>query len=54
MIAASGISVAALGWLREITLPLPALPRGTTVQDVSITGQGVLVHLAGQNVSFGG
>ena len=54
MISASGMPVAALGSLREITLPLPALLRGTTVQDVRITGQGVLVHLAGQNVRFGG
>jgi hypothetical protein len=54
VISASGMPVAALGSLREITLPLSALPRETTVQDVRITGQGVLVHLAGQNVRFGG
>jgi DUF2993 family protein len=54
VISAAGIPVAALGSLRDITLPLPALPLGVTIQGVSVTGHGVLVHLAGQNVSFGG
>lgn len=54
VISAGGIPVAAIGSLRDITLPLPALPLGMTVQAVSVTGQGVLVHIVGQNVSFGG
>ena len=52
VIAAGGIPVALLGPLGDITLPLPALPLGMTIQDVSVTGQGVLLHLAGQDVSF--
>src|SRR5262249_40579758 len=54
VISAGGIPMAALGPLRDIKLPLPGLPLGTTIKDVSVTGQGVLVHLVGQNVSFGG
>jgi hypothetical protein len=54
VIAAGGIPVTALGPLRDITLPLPALPLGMTIQDVGVTGQGVLVYIAGQNVSFSG
>jgi hypothetical protein len=53
VISAGGIPVAVLGPLRDITLPLPALPPGMTIQGVSVTGQGVLVHMAGQDVSFG-
>jgi hypothetical protein len=53
VISAGGIPVAVLGSLRDVALPLPALPLGTTIQGVSVTGQGVLVHIAGQNVSFG-
>jgi hypothetical protein len=53
VISAAGIPVAALGSLRDITLPLPALPLGMTIQGVSVTGHGVLVDLTGQNVSFG-
>jgi hypothetical protein len=54
VIAAGGIPVAALGPLRNTTLPLPALPLGMTIQDVGVTRRGVLVYIAGQNVSFGG
>ena len=54
VISAGGIPVAVLGTLRDITLPLPALPPGVTIQSVSVTGKGVLVYIAGQNVSFGG
>jgi LmeA-like phospholipid-binding len=54
VISAGGIPVAALGSLRDITLPLPALPLGMTIEGATVSGQGVLVHLAGQNVSFGG
>jgi hypothetical protein len=53
VISAGGIPIALLGSLRDITMPLPALPPGMTIKSISITGQGVLVHLAGQNVSFG-
>ena len=34
-------------------MPLPALPLGMTIKGISVIGQGVLVHIAGQNVSFG-
>jgi len=54
VISAGGIPVAALGSLGGITVPLPALPLGMTVHDVSVAGEGVLVHLTGQNVSLGG
>lgn len=53
VISAGGIPVAVFGALRDITLPLPALPAGTTIQSVSVTGKGVLVHIGGQNVRFG-
>jgi hypothetical protein len=54
VISAGGIPVAVPGLLREITVPLPALPPGMTIEGVSVTGQGVLVHIAGQDVSFAG
>jgi LmeA-like phospholipid-binding len=54
VISAGGMPVAALGSLRDITLPLPALLRGMTIEGVSVSGQGVLVYFAGQNVSFSG
>jgi hypothetical protein len=53
VISAGGIPIALLGSLRDIIMPLPALPLGVTIEDISVTGQGVLVDIAGQNVSFG-
>ena len=54
VISAGGIPVAVLGSLRDITMPMPALPLGMTIQGVSVTGEGVLVHLGAQDVRFGG
>ena len=54
VISVSGIPVAALGPLRHITVPLTALPPGVTIQDVTVTGQGLLVYIAGQDVPLGG
>ncbi|MGO8961532.1 MAG: DUF2993 domain-containing protein [Streptosporangiaceae bacterium] len=54
VISAGSLPLAALGSLRDITVPLPALPPGLTIQGVTVTGQGVLVLVGGQNVTFGG
>ena len=53
VISAGGIPIALLGSLHNFIVPLPALPPGMTIKGISVTGQGVLVHIAGQNVSFG-
>ncbi len=53
VISAGGIPMALLGPLRGMIVPLPALPPGITIKGISVTGQGVLVHIVGQNVSFG-
>ena len=52
VICAGGIPIALLGSMRDTIVPLPALPLGMTIKSVSVTCQGVLVHVAGQNVSF--
>ena len=52
VISAGGIPIALLGSMRDTIVPLPALPLGMTIKGVSVTCQGVLVHIAGQNVSF--
>ncbi len=54
VISAGSLPLAALGSLHDITVPLPALPPGLTIQGVRVTGQGVLVLIGGQNVIFGG
>ena len=52
VISIGAIPMALPGSLHNITVPLPALPLGMTIKDISVTSQGVLVHIAGQNVSF--
>jgi hypothetical protein len=52
VISVGGIPVAALG-LPDITLALPALPLAMRIQSVSVTSQGVQLHLAGHDVRFG-
>jgi len=53
VISGGSIPLAVLGSLRDITVPLPALPPGLAIQGVRVTGQGVLVVVGGQNVTFG-
>jgi LmeA-like phospholipid-binding len=47
-----GIPVAAPGFLRDITFSLSALPLAMMIQSVSVTSQGLQLHLAGRNVRF--
>jgi hypothetical protein len=53
VISADGLPASALGGLGNFTIPIPALPLGMTLQSVSVSAQGVLIHITGQNVSFG-
>jgi len=47
------IPPSALGPLQDFTLDVPTLPAGMTIQNVSVTGQGLLIDVAGTNTSFG-
>ncbi|HYZ56514.1 MAG TPA: DUF2993 domain-containing protein [Streptosporangiaceae bacterium] len=53
VISAGGIPLSALGSLPDFTITIPDLPAGMTVQSVSVTGQGLLIHIAGAHASFG-
>ena len=52
-VCGGGIAVAAPAFLRDITLSLSALPLAMMIQSISVTSQGVQLHLAGRNVRFG-
>ena len=41
------------GFVREIAFSLSAMPLAMMIQSVSVTSQGVHLHLAGRNVRFG-
>ncbi len=49
IIDAGGIPASALGNLSDFTITIPKLPAGVTIQNVSVTQQGVQMTLAGHN-----
>ena len=52
VVSAGGIPLSALGPLQGFTVTVPHLPAGMTIQNVSVTGQGALIGIAGTNTSF--
>jgi hypothetical protein len=50
---AGPIPQSALGNLTDFKISLPSLPAGMTIQNVSVTGQGVLISISGSHTSFG-
>jgi LmeA-like phospholipid-binding len=53
LISAGGLPTSLLGGLGSFTIPLPNLPMGMTLQSVTLTSQGALVHITGHNIPFG-
>ena len=53
LVSSSGLGSALLNGISDITVPLPALPMGMTIQSISVTPTGVVAVVTGQNVSFG-
>jgi hypothetical protein len=52
VISASGIPLSLLGPLADFTITVPNLPLNMDVQSVSVSGQGVLIHVTGSNIKF--
>ena len=50
---AGPIPQSALGNLTDFKISLPSLPAGMTIQNVSVTGQGVVISISGSHTSFG-
>ena len=53
LISAGGIPASLLGGLGDFSIPLPNLPMGMTLQSVTLTAQGALVHITGHDIPFG-
>jgi predicted flap endonuclease-1-like 5' DNA nuclease len=54
VVNAGGIPLSALGGLNNMTITIPGLPMGLNVQSVTMTQQGILVHIIGKNVTLSG
>ena len=52
VVSAGGLPLSVLGPLQDFTVNLPNLPAGMTIQSVSVTGQGLLVTIAGTHTTF--
>ena len=52
VVSAGQIPVSVLGNLQDFTVSLPSLPAGMTIQNVSVTGQGVLISISGSHTTF--
>ncbi len=52
VISTGDIPLDVLGPLTDFTLSLPSLPMGMSLQNVSVSRQGVRIHIVGTNVAF--
>ncbi len=52
VISADGLPLSLLGSLADFTVTVPALPLNMTIQSVSVSAQGILVHVTGSDVTF--
>jgi hypothetical protein len=52
VVSAGGLPTSALGSLQNFNVPIPKLPAGMSIQSVSVTGQGVLINLAGSHTTL--
>ena len=53
LLSAGGLPTSLLGGLGDFSIPLPNLPMGMTLQSITLTSQGALVHITGHNIPFG-
>jgi hypothetical protein len=53
LVSAGGLPSSLLSPVSDITLNLPKLPLGLTIQSISVNSSGLVGVLTGQNVSFG-
>lgn len=52
VVSAGGLPTSALGSLQNFNVPIPKLPAGMSIQSVSVTGQGVLINIAGAHTTL--
>ncbi len=53
LVSSSGLTSGLLGSVGDINIPIPSLPVGLTIQSISVTQNGLVGNVTGQNVKFG-
>ncbi len=54
LVSSNGLPSGVLGSIQDVTLKIPKLPLGLTIDSVRVTPQGVTGKVSGHDVSFGG
>ena len=52
IVNAGGIPLSALGGLNNMTITIPGVPVGLKLASITMTSQGILIHITGQNVTL--
>jgi predicted flap endonuclease-1-like 5' DNA nuclease len=52
IVDAGGIPLSALGGLNNMTITIPGVPVGLKLASISMTSQGILIHITGKNVTL--
>ena len=52
IVNAGGIPLNALGGLNNMTITIPGVPVGLKLASITMTSQGILIHITGQNVTL--
>ncbi len=53
LVSSSGLPTSLLGSIQNITVQIPKLPLGLSIDSVEVTSAGVVGHVSGRDVSFG-
>jgi hypothetical protein len=53
LVSSSGLPTSLLGSIQSVTVQIPKLPLGLTINSVSVTPSGVVGRVSGRDVSFG-
>jgi LmeA-like phospholipid-binding len=53
LVSSSGLTSSLLSGIGNITIPLPSLPLGLSIQNISVTPSGLVGTVTGHDVSFG-
>lgn len=52
IVSTNGIPAQLIGSLKSFTVHIPALPMGLSIQGVTVSSQGVVIHVSGSNIKF--
>jgi hypothetical protein len=52
LISSKGLPSEVTSQLKDLTIPIPALPLGMKIQRIQVTGAGISIHVTGDNVKF--